>query len=288
MPEVYSEETPLAIQDCFVLFERRKKNFSFPIHTHPEYEINFVSNAKNAKRVIGDSEEYIDEKDLVLITNPQLRHAWMDGKCTSHNIHEITIQFHPSLIEPYLFKNQFRSIKKLFNKASKGICFGSKTIEKAEPLLQILSMEKEGFYAVTRLLTLLYELSKAADIRILSTEETHEDSRNTALLNHLHDFITTNISQKLLISKVAGELNMSRSTFARFLKAQLNMNFTDYIQDRRIKMAIVKLNTGLPNKDVAIQCGFNSVPYFYRVFKEVMGVNPTEFKKKNKKKRFIV
>ncbi|HLR38608.1 MAG TPA: AraC family transcriptional regulator [Chitinophagaceae bacterium] len=288
MPEVYSEQTPLASQDCFVIFERRKKNFSFPIHTHPEYEINFVSNAKNAKRIIGDSEEYINEKDLVLIANPQLRHAWMDGKCISHNIHEITIQFHPSLIEPYLFKNQFRSIKTLLNKATKGICFGSRSIEKIEPLLQILSMEKEGFYAVNRLLTLLYELSKAEDIRILSSNETKEDSRNTALLNHLHDYITANISQKFLISEVAAELNMSRSTFARFLKAQLNMTYTDYLLDRRIKIAIVKLNTGLPNKDVAIQCGFNSVSYFYRVFKEVMGVNPTEFKKKNKKKRFIV
>ena len=123
MPEVYKECTPLSESDCFVVFERRKSDFSFPVHVHPECEINFVSNAKGAHRVIGDSFESIGDNDLVFIANPNLRHAWKDGENSSKDIYEITIQFLPSMIEQYLSKNQFQSINQLFKKAYHGVCF---------------------------------------------------------------------------------------------------------------------------------------------------------------------
>ncbi len=80
LPEVYKERTPLSESDCFVVFERRKTNFNFPVHVHPEYALNFVSGALGAQRIIGDSLETIGERDLVFIANSQLRHAWMDGE----------------------------------------------------------------------------------------------------------------------------------------------------------------------------------------------------------------
>lgn len=288
LPEVYREQTPLSEKDCFVVFERRKTHFSFPVHIHPEYEINYVSGASGAYRIIGDSRETIGEKDLVFIANPQLRHAWMDGECRSNNIHEITIQFHPLLVEQNLSKNQFQSLKKLVESAAKGVSFGSSAIEKLEPLLQVITMEKDGFYAVMRLWTLLYELSKCNDYRELSSGKIPETSRNMDLLNRLHDYTTTHIEQTILIDDVAAELNMSRSTFARFLQTHIQMNLTAYLLDRRIKTAIIKLKAGLSNNEVAEQCGFKSVSYFYRVFKKQMGINPSVFRDNCKKQQMII
>ncbi len=286
--EVYKEQTPLSEKDCFVVFERRKTSFSFPVHIHPEYEINFVSGASGALRIIGDSQENIEERDLVFIANPNLRHAWMDGKCRSNNIHEITIQFLPQLVEQYLNKNQFQSIKKMFTNASRGVCFGTAAIEKVEPILQLIPMEKDGFYAVMRLLSLLYELSKCNDYRLLSNEEIQAGSRNGEMLSRLHEYTTNHISKQIRISDVAAELNMSRSTFARFLETQLQMNFTDYLLDRRITMAVIKLKAGMSNIDVAEECGFNSISYFYRIFKKAKGINPTEFRNNCKKQQLII
>ncbi len=285
---VYKEQTPLSEKDCFVVFERRKTHFSFPVHVHPEYEINYVSGAPGAHRIIGDSQESIGERDLVFIANPQLRHAWMDGECKSNNIHEITIQFHPSIIEQHLNKNQFQSLKRLFESASKGVSFGHSTIEKVEPLLHVIPMEKDGFYSVLRLWTLLYELSKSSDFRELSSEKTPELNRNMDLLHRLHEYTTSRIAETILITDVAAELNMSRSTFARFLQAHMQMNFTDYLLDRRIKTAIIKLKVGMSNTDVAEQCGFNSVSYFYRVFKKSVGINPSVFRENCQKQQLII
>ncbi|MFT3903440.1 MAG: AraC family transcriptional regulator [Niabella sp.] len=287
-PEVYREKSPLSEKDCFVVFDRRKSNFTFPVHIHPEYELNFVHGAKGAKRIVGDLEESITNKDLVLIANPELKHAWKDGDCKNNNIHEITIQFHPQLIEQYKNKSQFESIRDLLERASKGVAFGQATIEKMQPLLQVITMETEGFYSVMRLFILLYELSKSNDYRILSSGTDIEMNRTTELLSRLHEYINTNISADIRLSDAAKELNMSRSTFARFLATNIQISFTDYVLDHRIKTAILKLKAGISIAEVADQCGFNSVSYFYRVFKKSQGMNPAEFRDNYKKQQLII
>lgn len=66
--ELFKEVSPLSAKDCFILIERQKSNFNFPIHIHPEYELNYIENAKGAQRIVGDSIEEIEEEELVLVT----------------------------------------------------------------------------------------------------------------------------------------------------------------------------------------------------------------------------
>ncbi|WP_312330137.1 hypothetical protein [Sphingobacterium sp.] len=44
-PDVFRETSPLSADDCFVVFDRRKYSFTFPLHIHPEYELNCVEGA---------------------------------------------------------------------------------------------------------------------------------------------------------------------------------------------------------------------------------------------------
>lgn len=286
--EIYREKSPLSEKDCFVVFDRVKTSFTFPVHIHPEYELNFVNGAENARRIIGDSIETIGVKDLVLISNPELRHAWQDGGQKFSHIHEITVQFHPELFEQYLNKNQFRNIKRLFERGARGLCFGTGTIEKVEPLIHLLTMEKDGFYSVMRLFTLLHELSKSDDCRELSSGALPELSRSAETLSRLHEIISGRIMENLRIDDIASELNMSRSTFARFIKLHSGASFSDYLLQCRINMAIVKLKGDRSIQHVADECGFNSISYFYRVFKKAKGVTPVEYRNDFKKQHVIV
>lgn len=288
MSDIYREKSPLSEQDCFVVFDRRKSSFTFPVHIHPEYELNYVEGASGAQRIIGDSIETIGHKDLVLIANPELKHAWKDGECTSTDIHEITLQFHPSLVEQILDKKQFQSIQELFNRASKGVHFGTATIEKVLPLLRILTMEKDGFYAVMKLFILLYELSKGEDLRELSSSTKMGMTPNEILLQRLQNYISNNVSHMIRLQEAANTLNMSRSTFARFIKCHTDMNFTDYLLDFRINLATRKLKEQISIADVVNLCGFNSISYFYRVFKKAKGVTPAEFRDNCKNHQLII
>ena len=91
--ELLREITPLTQSDCFTLFSRIKSDFDFPLHYHEEFELNFISNATGAKRVVGDHIGEIENLELVLVGS-NLQHAWFTHKCSSEEIREITIQFH--------------------------------------------------------------------------------------------------------------------------------------------------------------------------------------------------
>jgi hypothetical protein len=72
---IIKEITPLTNSDCFTIFERKKTDFDFPLHYHEEMELNFISNAVGARRVVGDHIEEITDVELVLIGS-NLPHVW--------------------------------------------------------------------------------------------------------------------------------------------------------------------------------------------------------------------
>ena len=109
---VMHEITPLSERDCFYIADRHKTAFDFPIHCHPEYELNFIGNAAGVQRTVGDHSEAIGDYDLVLITSPNLEHVWEQGSCQNKDIREITIQCTSDVLpDSLLSKNQFLSIR---------------------------------------------------------------------------------------------------------------------------------------------------------------------------------
>lgn len=285
---IFRETSPLDNRDCFVVFERQKTSFTFPIHIHPEYELNYVEGAKGAHRIVGNSKESIGEQDLVLIANPKLKHAWLDGDSHTNHIHEITLQFHAGLIDEFLDKKQFASVKNLLERASCGLAFGQETIERVLPLLRVITLEKEGFYSVMKFLIVLYELSKSKDNWQLSSSYTAGLSETDLKLQRLQEFIGQNIQEELSIQKTADFMNMSVSTLSRFLKEATQMTYSDYLMDYKINMAIRMLKEEELIPDIVQRCGFNSVSYFYRSFKKHLDMTPAEYRSKFQKKRMIV
>ena len=95
--QIIREITPLSDKDCFYIAERYKTEFTYPIHNHSEFELNFTEKAAGVRRVVGDSSEVIGDYDLVLITGKDLEHVWEQNECRSKEIREITIQFSSDL-----------------------------------------------------------------------------------------------------------------------------------------------------------------------------------------------
>ncbi len=70
--QIIREITPLSDKDCFYIAERYKTEFTYPIHNHSEFELNFTEKAAGVRRIVGDSSEVIGDYDLVLITGKRL------------------------------------------------------------------------------------------------------------------------------------------------------------------------------------------------------------------------
>ena len=292
--ELFKEVSPLSSKDCFILIERQKTNINFPIHIHPECELNFIENAKGAQRIVGDSIEEIDEEELVLVTNPHLEHAWKDYRNVSKNIHEITIPFHPDLLtDTFLNKNQMISIRQLFRHAERGVAFSRESIAKVRPLLKTLTCENDSFYSLIKLLIILHELSIDKGMRELSTGQfaanvMHQHSSDESL-GRVMDYLSRHYSEVIRLSEVAEMVNMSESSFCRFFKQHTSKSFIDFLTDIRLGAASRALiDSSLSIAEIGYDCGFNNLSNFNRIFKKKKGVTPSEFRDNYRKNKTII
>ncbi len=77
--------------------------------------------------------------------------------------------------------------------------------------------------------------------------------------------------------------NRSREHLARSFKKYFGVSVTDYINDLRVNYASnLLINTNIPVIDICFTCGFQSVSYFYRVFKKKNAVTPYAFRERYK------
>ena len=290
--KVIHEITPLMGKDVLYIADRRKKEFTYPIHNHEVYELNFVEHAPGVRRIVGDSNEVIGEYDLVLITSPDLEHVWEQNTCTSQNIREITIQFDVNFSESsFLNKNPFSSLRKMMQEARKGLCFPMDAIMKVYQLLDTLSSIKDGFYAFTQFMSILYELSKCDGARSLATSsyakvEVASDSRRVLKVKN---YINQNYQNEIRLSDVASLAGMSPSAFSRFFKLHTGRNLSDYIIDMRLGYASRMLVDSTHSiAEIGYGCGFNNLSNFNRIFKKKKGCSPSEFRENYHKTRIIV
>ena len=219
---VLRELPPLLENDFMYVADRRKKEFTYPIHKHEVFELNYVENGEGVLRIVGDSSETIGNRELVLITSPDLEHVWSQGTCHSEEIREITIQFFFDFnSSSSLFsRTPMLPIKHLFEKARKGVAFTLEAIEEVYPLLNTLSTRKDKFYSVIDFLTILYKLSLADGTRELATSsfaKVDVDSDSRRILK-VKDYISKHFTKEIRLADLADLVGMSATSFSRFFK----------------------------------------------------------------------
>ena len=289
---IIHEITPLSEKDCFYIADRRKSEFTYPLHSHSEFEINYIENAEGVRRIVGDSVEVIGKFDLTLIAGEELEHVWEQHDCSSKNIREITIQFSKELFFGNLIhKNQFSSIRQMLLKAQKGINFPMETIMKVYPLLDTLSAEKSGFHAVIKLLSILYELSLCDNFRTLaSTSFAHiDDNTDSRRVRKIYEHINTHYKEEIRLEELANIIGMTPVALSRFFKLRTGKTVSDYIIDIRLGNATrLLVDTTNSITEICYDCGFNNLSNFNRIFKKRKECSPKEFRENYRKTKMII
>ena len=52
MSDVLNEITPLSEKDFFYIVERHKTEFTYPVHQHKEFELNFIEGGAGVRRIV--------------------------------------------------------------------------------------------------------------------------------------------------------------------------------------------------------------------------------------------
>ena len=281
--------------DALYIADRHKSEFSYPVHNHDVFELNFVENAAGVKRIVGDSNEVIGDYDLVLITNPSLEHAWEQHECKSNDIREITIQFNfgAGITEAdYFFgKTPFESIRHMMKEAQKGMAFPMSSIMKVYERLSGLSQITDRFTALMEFLNILHTLSLCTGARTLATTSyakvnIEDDSRR---ILRVKKYISDNYMYELRLKSLADLANMRESAFCRFFKLHTGRRLSDYIIDIRLGYATrLLIDTTETIAEISFKCGYNNMSNFNRIFKRKKGCSPTEFRNSHHKIKVIV
>jgi AraC-like DNA-binding protein len=277
---IMREITPLTSSDCFTIFSRVKSEFDFPLHSHEELELNFIMNAKGAKRVIGDHIAEIDDYELVLVGS-NLPHVWQTHKCGSKEIREITIQFHKDLFDDkFLRRNQMSFIRAMLERSAKGILFSKETMQQIYPRLAILG-QKHGFDSVLELLSILHDLSVSRNMHTLSDASfsNAEFSYNSRRIDKAFEYMNQNFQKNITLPEIARLVNMTDVSFSRFFKTRTGITFIDSLLELRLGNASrLLIDTTQSVSEVAYNCGFNNISNFNRLFKKKKGCTPKEFR----------
>lgn len=107
---------------------------------------------------------------------------------------------------------------------------------------------------------------------------TLKKSRKETLLHYLQ----LNFKKEIGLSHIALLFNISESRAAHITKEEFGDTFIALLQNIRLKSACTLLqNSELKIENIATECGFQDVSYFYKVFKAKFKMSPGKYKKQS-------
>ena len=93
------------------------------------------------------------------------------------------------------------------------------------------------------------------------------------------EYIQQHSESDLTIPAMAETFHLSEKYFSRYFRTATGQNFTAYLNTVRIEK-----RTGAPAGDgrtvleIALNCGYGSISYFNRVFRQQIGMSPLQYR----------
>jgi len=131
----------------------------------------------------------------------------------------------------------------------------------------------------------LIEITVIQAIRQISLENRPE---NKGFLQALSDkalskvlfAIHHNPEEKWRVENLASLAGMSRSGFAKKFQSEIGKTPMEYVRDWRLmKARILLTNTALSTEEIAIKCGYASLPSFSKLFKSRFNIGPSTYRR---------
>lgn len=110
------------------------------------------------------------------------------------------------------------------------------------------------------------------------------NGKNSKLVNKISRYIKNHISEPIKTSDIADYFRKSRGSITTEFKRQTGMNLSDFIKLKKIQEAQELLcETSKSLVMISNYLGFSSQSHFTKVFKEITGITPKEYRENNYK-----
>lgn len=91
------------------------------------------------------------------------------------------------------------------------------------------------------------------------------------------EYISNNYRKAIALSDLADYMGVTPTYISHLLNTYSSKNFTDIVNEYRIKEAKSLIHEQMLLKDVSYRVGFRSTSYFAKIFKKMVGMTPKEY-----------
>lgn len=107
------------------------------------------------------------------------------------------------------------------------------------------------------------------------------------LYKQMAAYVDEHFSEKITLSVLSRHFNMNSDYISSYFKKSCNMNFSDYLNSRRIAEAKKLLNeTDLNIGEISERVGFSDYRYFNKVFRNYLKVSPSQYRMEHRPSGF--
>lgn len=255
-------------------------------HWHEEFEVHIVEKGSVLFRV-GRETHLLKEGEAVFVNSCGMHEIEPGGE---GEILDHCVCWHPRLVggspdsviwqdyvEPLLADKAFQGMK-----LSPEISWQKTIIDCIESCYGANESEEPGYTLHSRnvLSEVLFQLCTHRETRrtLPTGRELTDASRIKLMLQYIHE----HYSDELSVGGLAEFMEISESECLRCFHRTIHTTPMQYVQQYRIQKASQMLiHTGLKVIDIGIQCGFQEMGYFAKVFRKFKGCTPSEWRRRS-------
>lgn len=94
-------------------------------------------------------------------------------------------------------------------------------------------------------------------------------------------YVEEHLDQSITLADMAGRLFLSPAYFSRLFKVRTGSTFSSWVAQRRVAMGMRYLEeTDMSIADISARVGYQEANSFTRLFKQAVGLSPTEYRKR--------
>ncbi|HEY4290007.1 MAG TPA: helix-turn-helix domain-containing protein [Puia sp.] len=244
------------------------------LHRHDFAEIFWVE-AGSGVHLVNGEEIRLETGDLVMI-RPDDKHTFTSSR-RGRGLTIMNLAFSLSTLK-HLQKRYFPQLKHYFWTED----FLPYIISVSPTLIRQISRRAEENF---RFRNSLIHLDSLLLFIFRSIADTEDSTVNRQIPVWLHDAITDFSTPELFQKGYVGFVDACKKNIHhvnRTVRKVMNKSLSDLIAELRMNFAAKQLViTNVPIKTICSDCGFNSLAHFYKTFKKIYHLTPSDFRKIN-------
>ena len=255
-----------------------KRAFHIPVHWHDEVEIIYIQ--KGIITIyIGDEKIPASQGDLFFVNTGELHFMESEDMGVEYYTILFPLTFLSFQIEDALELEVFlplRQKKLLLPTKVNEFATHKYTTNLIREIIRINEEKEKGYQLRTRifLLELIERFLKEDSFRQADITST------TGMQRELLAYIQEHYTEKITLSMLAQEFHLSEKYISWYFKEHFYIGFMQYVSHLRMTKAKHLLySTEYPVTEIAFSCGYPSVNFFIRSFKELYGITPLQYRK---------